>query len=740
VFWQSNHLRVDLNRLGVATLWLDVQDQRYNVLNFAVLHDLEEAFEQISQESGIRVLVIRSAKDSGFLAGADINQFARVRSNLEAEGISTLGQQLFDRLSRLPAITLALIHGPCLGGGLELALACDYRWAVELPGTQLGLPEVELGLVPGWGGTQRLPRVVGLENALKLVLTGRKLNAAESHAWGLADRVVDESTTQNFADVLAAEFLPHAHKVHHRRLPLRTWRQFLFESTALGRGFLFRAARKQLQRKVPDDMPAPHEALRAIETGIRKGFEAGLAQERASAGRLATTPACRNLIGLFQLREKARKPPASFTPHAEGTNGETSMVPEIRRVGIVGAGTMGAGIAQLAAIRGFEVVVQEVNDQALAAGMRKIEKLFAQAVERKILPETEARRVLAAMKRTTSWEGFQEVDLVVEAVIEDLELKRRIFRDLESRTPAQAILATNTSSLLVRRIQDGLTHPERVAALHFFNPVHKMPLIEVAYGAETLPSTVAALVRWSAALGKTPVVVKDSPGFVVNRVLMPYFNEALLLLTEGVSAHAVDQALRRFGMPMGPLELLDQIGLDVAAHICKTMEDASGFALAGKEDRKGSQARALFERLQAAGFLGQKAGKGFYLHGRKRVRENPAVAKVLGKTTGKARLPVRDIQERAISVMVNEAAACLGEGIVSDAETIDLAMVLGTGWAPHRGGPLRYADDLGLTELVQTLNYLRQKHGPRFDPCEELRRRALLSERFYSSGSLRVGV
>jgi 3-hydroxyacyl-CoA dehydrogenase/enoyl-CoA hydratase/3-hydroxybutyryl-CoA epimerase len=473
-------------------------------------------------------------------------------------------------------------------------------------------------------------------------------------------------------------------------------------------------------------MPAPWEALQAVRVGVMQGPEAGLAYEREAIGRLALTPACHNLVNLFFQREQAKKLPAELK-----TNG----VKPIKRVGIVGAGTMGAGIAQLAALKGMEVVVREVNDDALSAGMKKIEDLFEKAVANRVLPLAEAEEKFGAIRRTTSWDGFGHVDLVVEAVIEDLDLKRTVFRDLELLTQGSAILATNTSSLLVAKLQEERNEPERIAGLHFFNPVHKMPLVEVVRGPATDEATVATLTQWAIDLGKMPVVVKDSPGFLVNRILMPYLNEAGLCLASGpLGPEAIDRAMRRFGMPVGPLELLDQVGIDVAFHIEQSMR-----AIVGER----FPPNPLLKLMCEGGCFGVKSGAGFYSYrGIKKKSNVHALTRSsilgIGTQVGKTLTTPQQAQggkdaltQRLVLLMVNEAAACLSEGIVADAQTIDTAMVFGTGWAPHRGGPLHYADTLGIGTVVRQLDELKAKHGPRFEPCAELRRRAETGGTFY---------
>jgi 3-hydroxyacyl-CoA dehydrogenase/enoyl-CoA hydratase/3-hydroxybutyryl-CoA epimerase len=718
-FFQTPNLRVEREAASSARLWLDVADRSVNVLNREVIAELEAALDRVAADGTLRHLQIFSAKSSGFVVGADVHDFAAIGTAEEAMALSAAGQRLFDKLAALSAVTVAVIEGPCLGGGLELALACDYRQALDNPNTQFGFPEIELGILPAWGGTQRLPRLVGLERALQMILGRTRLDVPEALRWGLIDEVVtkqpvDPTAARRYG--LAEEVVkrPQDFQVAQFRLPAgkrrrtswlrRGLRGLLIDSTALGRRLAFRGAERVLRRRVPDDMPAPWEALRAIRVGLTEGMEAGLAYECEAVGRLAMTPACRNLVQLFFQREEARKP-------AEASGGE----PAIQRVGVVGAGTMGAGIAQLAAVRGFDVVVHEVNQAALDAGMGRITALLNQAAQRGVLSADEARRKLAALGKTTTWEGFGEVDLVVEAVVEDLGVKQSVFRELERRTRPDAILASNTSSLTIEPLQQGLAHPERVAAVHFFNPVHKMPLVEVAQTPATDRHVTARLTRWAAALGKTPVVVADSPGFLVNRILMPYLNEAVQLVTEGMPVSAVDAVMRRFGMPMGPLELLDQVGLDVAAHIAGAMRPLVG-------DR--FPENAALEQMCRRGWHGQKSGAGFYRYeGRKKKVHEEALAVLRPSSPGTGEEPAT-ARDRMVLLMCNEAAVCLGEGLAARADVIDLAMVLGTGWAPHRGGPLRYAADRGAAEVVRVLAALAQRLGPRFEPCAELRRQA----------------
>jgi 3-hydroxyacyl-CoA dehydrogenase/enoyl-CoA hydratase/3-hydroxybutyryl-CoA epimerase len=703
---------------GALALILDVPGRSVNVFNRQVMADLDAALDAVADRKAA-LLVVRSGKKSGFVAGADLEEFLGIQDAASATAISESGQKLFGKLAALPMPTIAAISGACLGGGLEFALACDYRLVFDKPSTQLGLPEVELGLLPGWGGTQRLPRIIGLERALRVILDRKRLNASEAFRWGLVDAIAatEAELRDQFARLTGRAIGEGKRRLD--RLPLRTWRQRLLESNPLGRRAVFQITERLVRRSVWDDMPAPIEALEAIRAGIREGMTAGLTYERAAAGRLAVSSACRNLIGLFFQTQKSDKLPEEL--HA-------AKPAEVHRVGVVGAGTMGAGVAQLAAFKGCKVVVQEVSQVALEAGLERIKGLFRKAVERRLLTEPESVERLAAIQGTLKWEGFDNVDVVVEAALEDLDAKKAVFRELESRTRPETVLATNTSSLPVESLQEGLTHPERVAGIHFFNPVHKMPLVEVARAPASSDTALATLTQWSINLGKAPVLVRDSPGFVVNRILMPYLNEAVILVAEGLAIEQVDRVMKRFGMPMGPLELLDQIGLDIAAHVAQSMQPV----LAGR-----FEANAAFGKMRTAGLLGQKSGSGFYLHAGKKPKVNSQAQQLLrvedSASLTKA-LPeaarVTEGRERMVLLMVNEAALALSEKLTATAAALNLAMVLGTGWAPHRGGPLRYADDRGLGDIVQSLTSLAGRHGRRFEPCAELKRHAEANEPF----------
>ena len=598
-FFQTETLWIDQPTDGVAALVLDLPGRSVNVLTQQVLTDLEQALDCLATEKSFRLLVIRSGKPGTFIAGADVRELAAIPSAEEATRLSQRGQQLFTRLAALPQPSVAMIEGPCLGGGLELALACDYRLLINNPRTQLGLPEVELGLLPAWGGTQRLPRVVGLERGLQMILSGRRLKTAEALEWRLADALAEK------VDHELHTLLQNPVKRQLNQLPLRTWRQRLLESTSLGLGLLCRGTQRVLSRKVPDDMPAPWEAFQAIRTGLTAGLEAGLAFESAAVGRLATSAASRNLIGLFLQHEETRK------PRIDGPEPEA-----LRRIGIVGAGVMGVGIAELAILKGCEVVFREVDETALGMGMFRLVTVMSKAVERGLLTPQEMQKRLANVHGTTAWKNFADLDLVVETVVEDLEVKRGVFRELEKHTSPSTILATNTSSLRVADLLPDLKHTDRVAGLHFLTPSIRCSWSRWCARPDTRAAVIDSLTVWVTRLGKVPVQVKDSPGFVVNRILMTYFSEALQLLRGGMRMELIDEALRRFGMPRGPLEVLDQVGLDVAAAAARALQPVFGERLPPTD---------LLEKMQALGWLGVKSGTGFYHHRRGKSHVNDAV-------------------------------------------------------------------------------------------------------------------
>jgi 3-hydroxyacyl-CoA dehydrogenase/enoyl-CoA hydratase/3-hydroxybutyryl-CoA epimerase len=716
------HFQVSRDGRGVATVVLDVQNSPVNVFADEVVQELIAIVDSLERDVP-QAVVFRSNKPTGFLAGADVKRIQKIPTPDEARAVQLVGQQLFDRVEKLPCPTIAAIHGVCLGGGLEFALSCRHRVARDDSQTKIGLPEVQLGLIPGWGGTQRLPRLVGLQQALRMILESPNLSAAKAAAVGLVDLAARpesfEAQLQGFIEDRIA------------RKPLvsrsRGFVGQMLDGSMPGRAIVMAMARRKTAKK-GRDYPALPAALRAVSVGLKRGHEAGLAAEREEFPALLFGPVSRNLIDLFFRREQARKPstwaPAELAPR------------KVRKAAVVGAGTMGAGIAQLLAFNGIPVVLKDINDQIANSGKKKVEALTNDAAAKGVISKAEADVVMRNVTATSEWTPLGDADLVIEAVIEREDVKRDVFRQLGQRLGPNAVLASNTSALSITRLADGIDGPGRVGGLHFFNPVHKMHLVEVVRGRSTDDETVATLVELVRKVGKVPVVVADSPGFLVNRILFPYLDEAVRLVLEGIPGEMVDREAVRFGMPMGPLELLDVVGIDVAADVSTTLGTLRS-ELGPTPERLAAMARE--------GSTGQKSGRGFYLHtnGKK------------GKPTHWAtptQTPMRPgsnidasgltlIQRRLIYSMINEAAKCL-DHVIGEAWALDLAMVLGTGFAPFRGGPLHTADSIGLQNLVNGLQDLARTAGARYEPCPLLTTMASERKGFFTerAGRAMAGV
>lgn len=702
-----NHYRnfqIQVNEQGVLTAVLDVPDRPVNVFEDTVLKELHEIVETARQDGGksIKMLVFRSGKPTGFLAGADIHRLESIKTEQEAAWILEQGQQVFNQIEQLPQPTLAIIHGVCLGGGLEFALACRYRLAVNDSTTKLGLPEVKLGLLPAWGGTQRLPKRVGLMAALPMMLEGKLLSSQKAFKIGLVDRLIP--TVDSLADI--DEFISRRLHGAPLRRHARTWLQWAVDGNPLGRSLAIRQARKSVARHARH-YPALNRIIDAVQAGLGSTTvsQAGLAAERRGFTELLFGRVAPHLIGLFLMQEKAKRA-STWTDLEEGM--------PVKKVAVIGAGTMGAGIAQLAAARGYDVILQDVKEEFVNRGLETIWKLFSKAVTKKAISQADADQALSRLKCRVNWGPSDDVDLMIEAVVEKVEIKESVFKTADETLPPHAVLASNTSALPIEEMAKVTARPDRVAGLHFFNPVHKMPLVEVVRAPGTSDETIATLVGVARKLGKIPVVVRQSPGFLVNRILFPYLDEAARLVAEGYPIPDIDKAAKRFGMPMGPLELLDVVGIDVALDVSKTLSP-----LAKQE----TPSPELFQRMVHDDLRGQKTGRGFY-EWKDGQRSDPVEIPGVESETPPA--PVSDwtvagetfghLEQRLILSMINESRKCLAEGVVSEPWMVDLGMVLGTGFAPFRGGPMQCIETWGADAVTSRLQLLVKHYGPRFDP------------------------
>jgi 3-hydroxyacyl-CoA dehydrogenase/enoyl-CoA hydratase/3-hydroxybutyryl-CoA epimerase len=699
------HLRND----QIAVITVDVPGEKMNTLKAEFAGQVRALLKQVRENRDIRGLVIISAKSDNFIAGADIRMIDGCVNAQQAETLARQGQQLMAEIHALSIPAIAAIHGACLGGGLELALACHGRICTDDEKTLLGLPEVQLGLLPGSGGTQRLPRLIGVSTALEMILTGKTLRPRQALKSGLVDEVVPRSILLEAAVELAKKERPAS-----RRLPARE----RILAGPLGRALLFRMVSKKTAQKTQGNYPATDRILEVIETGLSHGSSSGYEAEARAFGELAMTAQSRALRNIFFASTDLKKDPGAAVEPGP-----------LNSVGILGGGLMGGGIAFVTASKGrLPVRIKDINFNGINHALKYSWDLLDKKVRRRHIKPAQRDSELARISGTTDFSGFAGRDLVIEAVFEDLALKQQMVADVEQHCSPHTIFASNTSSLPIGDIAARAQRPEQVIGLHFFSPVEKMPLVEVIPHQGTSEQTIATTVVLAKKQGKTPVVVADKAGFYVNRILAPYINEAMRILTEGGKVDEVDRALVRFGFPVGPVQLLDEVGIDTGTKIIPVLEAAFGERFSAPDN--------IVTAILGDDRKGRKNGRGFYLYpakgqkGRKRV--DPAIYPLIGAGTQAATLTSQHIAERCVMLMLNEAARCFDEGVIRSARDGDIGAVFGIGFPPFLGGPFRYMDSLGAGNVVATLQRLESQYGTRFAPCEPLVRMAEEGGRFWS--------
>lgn len=665
-------------------------------LDFDFMQDFTAILDELyAKQRELKGVIFFSHIENCFIAGADISLIASLTTEAEAADKSETGQTIFNRVEDLTIPTVACVDGICLGGGLEFALSCKVIIASNSTKTQLGLPEVKLGIIPGFGGTYRLPRKIGLPNALDMILTGKTLRADKAKRLGLVAEVYPK---ENLI-AMAPKFFERR-ETHHS---LKESMKELATENFVTRKIIFQKVRESVLKKTNGFYQAPLRILDVMDSGMMKGRTSYLAAEAQAFGELAISEQSKNLQHIYFMSEAAKK--------YKGPKG-TQALPELNRGAALGAGTMGGGIAWLMADAGMHPIMKDLSFDALNLGLKQSSQNFAGALKRKKISTDEFERKQRSITAQLDYSGFQKVDLVIEAVVENMDIKKKVFSEVERQVHPECLLTSNTSSLSVEEMSKALERPGRFAGLHFFNPVHLMPLVEIIEHSKVDPETVEALYKWVLRVKKTPVVVKDGPGFLVNRILMPYLNEAGYLLEEGVSVKDLDQAALNFGMPMGPLRLLDEVGIDVAIKVAKVMYEGLG---------ERAHPSKFSSKLAEKNFLGKKNSKGFYLYDEKGkvAGANPEVDELLPKERKK--MSETDLQLRLFLPMINEAAAILKDGIVQTAADVDLGLIFGIGFPPFRGGLLRYADSEGLDKILAALkNFSETVDAERYRPSDYL--------------------
>jgi 3-hydroxyacyl-CoA dehydrogenase/enoyl-CoA hydratase/carnithine racemase len=701
-------IRIEIRDNGVAVVTLDHPDKAVNTLSPALVSEFEEKVVPLLSDPAVRSLVLTSAKPT-FIAGADLDVLEEMERAEQAAELSRQGNALASRIAHGDKPVVAAVHGAALGGGLEVALACHYIIASDDPSTVLGLPEVMLGLLPAGGGTQRLVQRTGLLTALPMMLTGRRVRARKAYKIGLVDAVTTPGGLTETAVKVAAKMA--AGKLERRqRKP--SWGDRLAAFSPVRR-LILRGAAKQVRRRTRGLYPAPPAILDSVAVGLSRGEEAGLERESAHFGRLVVSQESRSLVWIFHAKNQLEKP------------SDSSQVRPVERLAILGAGFMGAGIASVS-LAHWPVVMRDVSDRSLSNGGRVVWQGLQKQIRSGAIRRVEAARRWSRLHMTTEVDELNGADMVIEAVFEDLDLKRRVLAEVEARVSKDAVIASNTSALPIAEVAARAGYPERILGLHYFSPVPKMPLLEIVITEATADWAIDTAWAFGTKQGKTCIVVKDGPGFYTTRILAPYLNEATLLLEEGADIEQIDRALKDFGYPVGPVALIDEVGIDVAAHVAADL----GKAFADRGLKTGDTLTRLFN----AGYHGRKNGHGFYAYpkAKKKGRKQPnrAIYSLI-ENRGQRQVSAGEIRDRLALLMVNEAVHCLQEEVIACPRDGDIGAIMGLGFPPFRGGPFHYVDEQGSATIVSRMQKLAEEHGPRFEPAPLLVDMAGESRRFY---------
>ena len=696
---------------GIAHLVMDVVGETMNTLKSEFAEQVSDVLAEIKSDATISGIVVCSGKKDSFVAGADINMINECKTNEEVASLSRQGQMIFSQIEQLNIPVVAAINGACLGGGLELAMACHARVCSDDPKTALGLPEVMLGLLPGSGGTQRLPKLVGVQKALDMMLTGKELRAKQALNAGLVNDVVPNSIL-----IATAEKMALAGNFKQKVMYKSSLVNKFLEGTSIGRGLVYKQAKKSVLSKTKGNYPSPVKIINCVKVGIEQTPAKGYQVEADSFAELAMTPVSAQLRNLFFATTDMKK-----------EQGVADVMPEkISKAGVLGGGLMGGGIAFVTATKAnIPARIKDISHQGISHALKYSFDLLNKKVKRRFIRKSEMQKQMSMITGCVDYSGFKDLDIVVEAVFENLELKQNMVVEIEKNAKNSTIFASNTSSLPIGKIAANAARPENVIGLHYFSPVDKMPLVEIIPHDTTSDQTISTTVAFAKKQGKTPIVVKDKAGFYVNRILAPFMNEAAILLLAGEPIDSLDKALVNFGFPVGPMQLLDEVGIDVGAKIGPILQADLGDRFA---------APSAFSKLLDDGRLGKKANKGFYLYGKQAKKGKKQVDEsiyTLLNLKPTSKLSGDEIAKRCVYMMLNEAARCLDEGIVRSARDGDIGAIFGIGFPPFVGGPFRYIDQIGAQSLVAQLTQWSKEHGERYEPCDALVAMAENGTRYY---------
>lgn len=695
----------------IGIIKMDKPNSEYNIISTDVVDEFNSVLDEIEKNNEIKAAVLISNKKD-FMAGADIKGFLKMMPGEPKEAALT-GHKLLLRIENSKKPFIAAIHGACMGGGTEISLACAGRVAAKDPKTMMGLPEVKLGLLPGMGGTQRLPKLVGVQAALDIMLTGKNIYASKARKIGLVDIVVDRPKLLTAAK-------KHALNIASGKFKRKDKRPFLYkvlESNPLTRNIIFKKAGEIVQRQTYGNYPAPFKIMESVKFGLAHSLEKGIENEVTLFEELFFTPQAKQLINIFLGMTSLKKNPLQ------------NHVKKVDSIAILGAGLMGEGIAEVSLQKGWDIILKDINLEMLSKARENIRKALNKKVKQRVYHKTEAAILMNKLHTDIEYTGFTKPDLIIEAVFEDIGIKHKVIAELEKNIRKDAIIATNTSALPIKDIAANAKKPENIIGMHYFSPVPKMPLLEIIVHEKTSDWVTATAMDVGIKQGKTCIVVKDGPGFYTTRILAPFINEALLLMEEGVDPLFIDKTMKKFGFPIGPITLMDEVGIDVGAHV--TSGD-----LGILFEKRGAKSSDVLKRMMVKGFKGKKNKKGFLLYDEKtgkkiRGKINPAITEFFPAKN--SNIAVEEIQQRMAMMMVNEAVLCLEEGILEKPLDGDIGAIFGLGFPPFRGGPFRYVDYEGFENILNLLKTLQEKHGVRFKPAALFKKYINENKKFYES-------